>query len=78
MTVTRQRRGATEGSGAAVLGDPLDVMAWLADELPRFGRRLQAGDMVTTGVTTGVFEAVAGDVLEAEFEGVGSVAVSFA
>ena len=78
MTVTRNGDVQTEGSGAAVLGNPLDVMAWLADELPRFGRRLQAGDMVTTGVTTGVFEAVAGDVLEAEFDGVGSVASSFA
>ena len=68
----------TDRIGAAVLGHPLDVMAWLADELPRFGRRLQAGDVVTTGVTTGVFEAAAGDVIEAEFEGVGGVAVRFA
>ena len=33
--------------------------------------------MVTTGVTTGVFEAVAGDSLEALFDGVGSINVRF-
>ena len=31
------------GSGAAVLGNPLTVVAWLANELPRFGRRLRRG-----------------------------------
>ena len=77
VTVMLNGEVATEGSGAAVLGDPLAVMAWLADELPRFGHRLKAGDMVTTGVTTGVFEAVAGDSLEAVSEGVGSVDLRF-
>jgi 2-keto-4-pentenoate hydratase len=77
VTVTRNGVVETQGSGAAVLGDPLAVMAWLADELPRFGHGLRAGDMVTTGVTTGVFEAVAGDALEARFDGVGAVDVQF-
>lgn len=67
----------TTGSGAAVLGHPLSVMAWLADELPEFGLRLEAGDVVTTGVTTDVFEAVAGDEIEATFERIGSVSVRF-
>lgn len=78
-TVRVHRNGelASTGSGAAVLGHPLEVMRFLADELPRFGLDLRAGDLVTTGVTTDVFEAVAGDSLLAEFEGVGTVAVSF-
>ena len=67
----------TTGSGAAVLGHPLNVMAWIADELPRFGLQLCAGDVVTTGVTTDVFEAVAGDDIETDFEGIGSVSVRF-
>src|SRR5256885_8484970 len=28
------------GSGSAVLGNPLNVVAWLANELPKFGRKL--------------------------------------
>ena len=67
----------TTGSGANVLGHPLNVMAWLADELPRFGRRLVAGDLVTTGVTTDVFEAQPGDAIRAEFDGIGAVEVAF-
>ena len=69
----------TVGSFAAaeVLMDPLTVMAWLADELPRFDLQLLAGDVVTTGGTTGVFEATAGDEVEAVFDGIGSVSVRF-
>ena len=77
VAVERNGEEVTAGSGAAVLGHPLTVMAWLADELSRFGLRLQAGDVVTTGVTTDVFEAVAGDHLRAAFGGIGAVELRF-
>jgi 2-keto-4-pentenoate hydratase len=77
VTVRVNGEVVTTGSGAAVLGHPLTVMAWLADELPRFGLQLRAGDVVTTGVTTDVFEATVGDEIEARFDGIGSVAVRF-
>jgi 2-keto-4-pentenoate hydratase len=77
VTVWRNGSVETTGSGSAVLGHPLTVMAWLADELPRFELQLRAGDVVTTGVTTGVFEATAGDEVEAVFDGIGSVSVRF-
>jgi 2-keto-4-pentenoate hydratase len=77
VTVRRNGDVVTTGSGAAVLGHPLAVVAWLADELPRFDMQLRAGDVVTTGVTTDVFEATAGDEIEAVFEGIGSVSVRF-
>ena len=65
------------GSGAAVLGNPLNVVAWLANELPKFGRRLSRGDRVTTGVTTGIYLAEPGDHLTAEFGAIGRVELSF-
>lgn len=77
VTVTVDGELRTRGSGAAVLGHPLTVLAWLADELPRYGYGLVAGDVVTTGVTTGVFEAQAGELVEATFEGVGTASVRF-
>lgn len=77
VAVSTDGAPTTSGSGAAVLGHPLNVMAWIADELPRFGLALRAGDLVTTGVTTGVFEAEPGQTIEARFEGVGSVSVAF-
>jgi 2-keto-4-pentenoate hydratase len=78
VEVTRNGVVVTTGSGQAVLGHPLAVMAWLAGELPRFGSSLRAGDLVTTGVTTGVFEAEAGDTIEARFDALGDVRVDFA
>jgi 2-keto-4-pentenoate hydratase len=65
------------GSGAAVLGNPLNVVAWLANELPRFGRRLRRGDRVTTGVTTDIYLAEPGDRLTADFGALGRVALDF-
>ncbi len=77
VSVTRNGELVTTGSGAAVLGHPLTVMAWLADELPRFGRQLRAGDVVTTGVATDVFEAARGDSCVADFGPFGTVSVAF-
>jgi 2-keto-4-pentenoate hydratase len=78
VSVTRNGELVTTGSGAAVLGHPLNVMAWLADELPGFGLRLRRGDLVTTGVATDVFEGVVGDTCVADFGPFGTVTVSFA
>ena len=65
------------GSGAAVLGNPLTVVAWLANELPRFGRRLQCGDRITTGVATDISLAQPGDHLVADFGVLGRVMLDF-
>ncbi len=77
VSVTRNGELVTTGSGEAVLGHPLNVMAWLADELPRFGLQLRRGDVVTTGVATDVFEAGAGDSCAADFGPFGTVTVAF-
>ena len=62
------------GCGGRVLGHPLEVVAWLANELPRHGLRLSRGDLVTTGVTTdGIYPAKAGEHLVADFPGLGRV-----
>ena len=42
------------GNAAAVPGGPLGAVAWLAGHLATRGRRLSAGDLVSTGMTTGV------------------------
>ncbi|HEY1188974.1 MAG TPA: fumarylacetoacetate hydrolase family protein [Gemmata sp.] len=64
------------GSGAAVLGNPLNVVAWLANELPKFGRHLSRGDFITTGLTTDVYLAAPGDRLEADFGSLGRVGLA--
>ncbi len=62
-----------KGSGANVLGNPLNVVAWLANELHRRGRQLRRGDKITTGTTTEVYPAKAGDDLVADFGELGRV-----
>ena len=67
----------TQGTGAAVLGHPLNVVAWLANELPKYGGALKAGDRVTTGVCTDVYEGKSGDSVRADFGVVGGVDLVF-
>jgi 2-keto-4-pentenoate hydratase len=65
------------GSGAAVLGHPLNALTWLAGRLHARGVAPRAGEYVTTGVTTDIFMAHAGDEVVADFGPLGSVAVRF-
>ena len=78
VTLTIDDERTLTGSGAAVLGNPLNVVAWLANELPRFGRQLRRGDRVTTGVTTDIYLAVPRDRLTADFGRLGRVGLEFA
>jgi len=66
-----------EGTGANVLGHPLNALTWLANILSSRGLGLKAGQYVTTGVTTVVYMAERGDEILAEFGPVGSVQLSF-
>ena len=66
-----------QGSGANVLGDPLNVVAWLANELPKHGRQLRKGEKISTGTTAEVYFANAGDRVRADFGVLGSAEVSF-
>ena len=43
-----------EGTGAAVMGHPLEAIAWLANLLGTHGERLNAGDIIMTGSVTPV------------------------
>jgi 2-keto-4-pentenoate hydratase len=77
VSVTVDGEVATTGTGAAVLGHPLNVVAWLADELPRFGRQLRTGDFITTGVCTDVFQAGAPSAIVADFGVLGRVELTW-
>lgn len=77
VTLTINDEKTLRGSGAAVLGNPLSVVAWLANELPRYGRRLRRGDRVTTGVTTDIYLAKPGDRLVADFGPLGRAQLDF-
>ena len=67
----------SEGTGAAALGSPLTVMAWLANRLHAADVTIKASQRVMTGTVTDVRRVVAGDVIEADYGELGSISVSF-
>jgi 2-keto-4-pentenoate hydratase len=60
------------GAGSAVLGHPLNALQWLVHRLHAQGICFLAGQYVTTGVTTDIYDAQPGDRLLADFGPVGS------
>ena len=63
--------------GAAVLGTPVASIAWLANKLAEFGRRLEAGARVMSGSFTRQYPLSAGDRVESRFEPIGTVRAEF-
>lgn len=66
-----------EGRSDAVLGNPVVAVAWLAAKVAGFGVRLRAGDVVLPGSCTRAVDVHAGDTFHAEFDGLGTVSLSF-
>jgi 2-keto-4-pentenoate hydratase len=66
------------GLGSAVLGNPLNSIAWLAGKLGQYGRRLRPDDIIMTGSFVRQFPLSAGDTAVAEFSGIGRVEVGIA
>jgi 2-keto-4-pentenoate hydratase len=75
LVMTRNGQLAGTGAGAAALGNPIQAVAWLANTLAPYGVTLEAGRFVMTGALHAAFPATAGDVIRAEFDRLGSVAV---
>jgi 2-keto-4-pentenoate hydratase len=65
-------------TGEAVLGDPAASLAWLANALSRFGRRLEAGMRVMSGSFVPMFPLKPGDAIQARFDPIGIVTARFA
>jgi 2-oxo-hept-3-ene-1,7-dioate hydratase len=73
------KNGVIEESGvaAAVLNNPANGIAWLANKLAPFDEGLQAGEIVLSGSFTRPVAAVSGDVFHADYGPLGSIAVRF-
>lgn len=64
---------AVEGTGADVLGDPREALAWMARECAQRGMPLKSGHLVTTGVIGRPLPIAPGDTVRADFGVLGSV-----
>lgn len=65
------------GSGKEVLGHPAAAVAWLANTLAVFGTGLRPGHTVLPGAMTTAPFVTAGQRVEARFDPLGSVSVTF-
>jgi 2-keto-4-pentenoate hydratase len=63
------------GSAASIKGGPLEAVAFLVHHLEMRGLRLKAGDIVSTGATTGIHMVRPGDVALADFGADGQIAI---
>jgi 2-keto-4-pentenoate hydratase len=75
MTINGALRGT--GTGARALGDPMNVVLWLANQQSAAGRGLKSGEIVSTGTCTGLDPVRPGDRVQADFGELGTVEISF-
>jgi 2-keto-4-pentenoate hydratase len=71
MVLTRNGELVATGAGAAALGDPVDVVAWLANTLSEYGVALEAGHVIMTGALHAAVAMSHGDEFVAEFDRLG-------
>ncbi len=72
-TLHRNGEIAGTGAGGAVLGSPLNSLAWLANTLGGRGEGLHAGQVILPGSITASIPFEPGDVITATMAGLGSV-----
>ncbi|CAH1656520.1 MULTISPECIES: fumarylacetoacetate hydrolase family protein [unclassified Chelatococcus] len=67
-----------EGTAAGVPGTPLAAVVFLANRLSRLKITLRAGDLVSTGMVTGIHKVAAGDRAVIDFSDCGQFTIDFA
>ena len=77
MNMTINGELKSSGSGKDCLGSPLNAVLWLARKMQAVGQPLQAGELILSGSLGPMAVVEAGDHVEAVFEGLGTVSVSF-
>lgn len=65
------------GVGSNVLGDPLEALVWLVNELSAAGQTLRAGQFVTTGACVPPIPVEPGHTVKADFGWIGRISASF-
>jgi 2-keto-4-pentenoate hydratase len=77
MALSHNGNVVATGAGAAVLGNPIRCVAWLANKLGEFGVGLRAGDLVLAGALHAAVAVAPGDAFTAQFAELGSVTTRF-
>lgn len=73
MVILKNGRVAATAAAAAVMDNPLNAVAWLANKLAQFGGRLKKGEIILSGSLAAAVPLKAGDLVEVVFDRLGSV-----
>ncbi len=76
MNLIRNGEVLVTGSGAAVKGDPLEALAFLANELGKHGKTLEAGAVVLSGSLSTMLPLKDPGKFDCDFKGLGRVSLT--
>jgi 2-keto-4-pentenoate hydratase len=76
-TLRKNGEIAEVGCSGAVLSNPVNAVAWLANKVCAFGVVLQPGDVIMPGSCTRMVPIAPGDTIRADFDTLGHVSVAF-
>ena len=77
MNVYRNNEFLDSAVSAAVMGNPAEAVAWLANALGNYGISLYAGEVILAGALSKAIVIEDGDTFTAEFDHIGSVSATF-
>lgn len=78
MVLEKNGEVIATATGAAVLGNPPQAVAWLANKLAVYGISLRKGEVILSGSLTAAVPVAAGDFIRADFGPLGDVKIKFA
>jgi 2-keto-4-pentenoate hydratase len=77
FVMTKNGQLAATGAGAAVLGNPAQSVAWLANKMFEYGISLKAGEVILSGSAVAAVPVNAGDSIHLTVDRIGDVGCFF-
>jgi 2-keto-4-pentenoate hydratase len=77
MALSQNGEVRVTGAGAAVMGNPLGAVVFLANELGKHDRSLLAGEVILSGSLAGMLSISSGDFYTCEIASLGKTSVRF-
>ncbi|MFC3041809.1 2-keto-4-pentenoate hydratase [Virgibacillus xinjiangensis] len=77
MKVYKNDKFLDEATGAAVMGNPVAAVAWLANAVGEYDISLKAGEKILAGALSKAVDIEGGETFKAEFSGLGTVTATF-
>ena len=77
-SVTVNSAESSTGKATSIMGvDPIEGLLWAANELPKYGMHLKAGQFIVSGTVCPPLPVSAGDSASIAFTGMGSLNATF-